>query len=64
MYRLETMNDVYNILGVWLSDLDSARNDTIHILKTFEETPMADLIESALLCHLRLKSKKSYSKNR
>ncbi|XP_025199699.1 E3 ubiquitin-protein ligase SHPRH [Melanaphis sacchari] len=62
--RLKSVNDVYNILGVWLADLDTARIDTISILKKLEETPMNDLVQSALLCHLRLKTKKGNSKNR
>jgi hypothetical protein len=58
------VNDVYNILGVWLADLDKARIDTISILNNLEETPMNDLVQSALICHLRLKSKKGVSRNR
>ncbi|XP_008183763.1 E3 ubiquitin-protein ligase SHPRH isoform X2 [Acyrthosiphon pisum] len=62
--RLKSVNDVYNILGVWLADLDTARIDTISKLKALEEIPMTDLVQSALVCHLRLKSKKGNSKNR
>uniref|UniRef100_A0A2S2R190 E3 ubiquitin-protein ligase n=1 Tax=Sipha flava TaxID=143950 RepID=A0A2S2R190_9HEMI len=62
--RLKSVNDVYNILGVWLADLDKARIDTISILNNLEETPMNDLVQSALICHLRLKSKKGVSRNR
>jgi len=61
---LKSENDVYNILGVWLSDLNIARTDTISRLKALEEAPMNDLVQSALVCHLRLKSKKGNSKNR
>ncbi|XP_022181789.1 E3 ubiquitin-protein ligase SHPRH-like isoform X2 [Myzus persicae] len=62
--RLKSVNDVYNILSVWLADLDTARIDTISKLRTLEETPMNDLVQSALICHLRLKAKKGNSKNR
>lgn len=55
---------MYNILSVWLADLDTARIDTISKLRTLEETPMNDLVQSALICHLRLKAKKGNSKNR
>lgn len=55
---------MYNILGIWLADLDTARIDTLKILKTLEESPMNDLVQSALVCHLRLKAKKGNSKNR
>jgi len=64
MFRLKSVNDVYNILGAWLADLDIARVDTVSILQALEETPMNDLVPNALICHLRLKSKKGVSKNR
>lgn len=64
VYRLKSVNDVFNILGVWLADLDTARIDTISILKTLEETPMNDLVQAALICHLRLKTKKSLGKKK
>lgn len=64
VYRLKSVNDVFNILGVWLADLDTARMDTISILKTLEETPMNDLVQAALICHLRLKTKKSLGKKK
>lgn len=64
IYRLKSVNDVFNILGVWLADLDTAREDSISILKTLEETPMNNLVQAALLCHLRLKSKKNSGKNK
>lgn len=46
------------MLDVWSADLNTARTETISILKTLEETPMNDLVVSALTCHLRLKSKR------
>ncbi|XP_050542119.1 E3 ubiquitin-protein ligase SHPRH-like [Daktulosphaira vitifoliae] len=61
--KLKSMNDIYNILSVWLADLDSARIDTHSILKVLEEIPMCDLVQSALSCHLRIKSRRSI-KNR
>jgi len=64
MYRLKSVNDVYNILGVWLADLDTARLDTITILKVLEESPMNDLVPNALTCHLRLKTKRVIARKR
>jgi len=64
MFRLKSVNDVYNILGAWLADLDTARMDTVSILQVLEETSMNDLVLNALRCHLRLKSKKGVSKNK
>jgi len=61
---LKSVSDVYNILGIWLADLDTARIHTISKLETLQETPMNDLVQSALICHLRLKAKKGNSKNR
>jgi len=61
---LKSVGDVYNVLSCWLADLDTARNKTISMLKTLEETPMNDLVQKALICHLRLKSKKPNSKYR
>jgi len=62
--KLKSVNDVYNILSTWLIDLDFARGDTISKLQHLEQTPMNDLVLSALSCHLRLKSKKNASKNK
>lgn len=59
------MDDVYNILNNWLTDLNTARIDTIAILNNLEEMPMNDLVETALMCHLRIKSpKKFFTKNK
>ncbi|KAE9531943.1 hypothetical protein AGLY_010145 [Aphis glycines] len=60
--RLKSVGDVYNVLSVWLTDLNLGRNRTISMLKTLEETPMNDLVQKALICHLRLKSKKANPK--
>jgi len=59
---LKSVGDVYNVLSVWLTDLNLGRNRTISMLKTLEETPMNDLVQKALICHLRLKSKKANPK--
>lgn len=61
---MKSVNDVFNILGIWLADLDTARVDTISILNTLENTPMNDLVQAALICHLRLKTKKTSVKNK
>lgn len=62
--RLKSVNDVFNILGVWLADLDTARMDTLSILKTLEETPIDDQVQAALMCHLRMKKKSSQNKKK
>lgn len=61
LFRLKTMHDVFTILTIWLTDLDSARTDTIATLNTLEKSSMKDLVDKALTCHLRVKSKKSLS---
>lgn len=58
------MHDVFTVLTIWLTDLDAARINTIATLNTLEKTSMNDLVEKALLCHLRVKSKKGFSNNR
>lgn len=59
MFRLKSVNDVYNILSVWLADLDSARVDTLKVLNVLETVAMNDLVQDALTCHLRIKTKKN-----
>lgn len=56
MYRLKSMVNVRNILSRWLVDLDLARNLAIPLLKTLDETPMTQLIESAFSCCLYIES--------
>lgn len=55
------MHDVFTILTIWLTDLNAARTDTLATLNTLEKSSMKDLVEKALLCHLRVKSKKGLS---
>lgn len=49
-FRLTSINDVCNILDVWLIDLNSARTKTISKLKTLERASMNDL---EIVCHLQ-----------
>lgn len=52
MYRLKSLEDVHNKLGLWLYGLNHERNKTIHLLQILKEKSMTDLLESALSCHL------------
>lgn len=56
------MNDVFNILGVWLADLNEARFESINVLNNLQKVPTNDLVQSALICHLRLKTKRLIKK--
>ncbi|VVC30495.1 Hypothetical protein CINCED_3A019573 [Cinara cedri] len=62
--KLKTRSDVFTVLSIWLTDLNTARVDTLATLNTLAGTSMNDLVEKALLCHLRVKSKKGLSNNR
>ncbi|XP_050424544.1 E3 ubiquitin-protein ligase SHPRH [Adelges cooleyi] len=57
--RLKSLNDVYSTLYSWLDDLNSARIDSLTVLGKLQKTKMCDLVQSALICHLRIIKRRS-----
>lgn len=51
---MNSIKDVYNVLNVWLTDLDIKRKEIISILKKLKEISMENLVQSVLKCHINV----------